>query len=227
MAFPVLVELLNLKIKRRQKRLTLNNYESRVRYNTFPQIATMKAFFLDEKTWAITYMFTIFMVDIIAPRRVAFDVLYICCILIVFKQNRRTIILSGLAAIIMIIINCLFDSLSKIDGTTLINHGISVVAVLITSYIAVHYQTVNEHNHNKERKYVAELQEMLFITSHKARRPVANLLGLLDLGSADISIMSRQEIDDLFFKLNFSAEEVDELLKELNRYIESINHHQL
>jgi hypothetical protein len=184
----------------------------------------MKALFLKGITWAIISLMAVFITDILSPLGIAVDVLYICCILLVFRQNQRTILLFGLAASTLIVITLIvFDILSKINFTTLINHCISEIAIIITTYIAIHYQKVNVTNHIKEKKHVAELEDMLFITSHKVRRPVANILGLLDIGGSDILIMCPEEIAELFVHLKASTEQVDDFLKELNSYIEAAN----
>jgi signal transduction histidine kinase len=131
---------------------------------------------VDRKNVAVISLAAIFSLDIITPSGVAVDVLYSCCILIVFRQGKRAIVRVAFAAIALILVNLvIFDTLSKINYTILINHGISAVAVLIAAYLAIHYQQMNAQR-------IAELEEMLFITSHKIRRPVANILGLLELG---------------------------------------------
>jgi signal transduction histidine kinase len=51
---------------------------------------------------------------------------------------------------------------------------------------------------------------MLFIASHKVRRPVANILGLLEIAGSDI--MNPEEINELFVHVKTSTQEADEFL---------------
>jgi signal transduction histidine kinase len=178
----------------------------------------------DTLLWAVISLNAIFIIDIVTPIGIAVDVLYICCILIVYRQGKRTILTVGIAAIALILINAIiFETVSKINYITLINHGISAVAVLITTYLANHYQQMNEKIVTKEQQHIAELKEMLFITSHKIRRPVANILGLLQLDDPALLKMPPEELNTLLVYLNYSMEEVDNNVKELNKYIESVN----
>jgi fumarate reductase subunit D len=91
----------------------------------------------ETRMWgAITALIAVFIVDILAPLGIAVDVLYISCIVLVLQQNQRTIFLYGLAASTLIMITLIvFYSLSKVNPISLINHGISEIAIIITTYI--------------------------------------------------------------------------------------------
>jgi len=101
-----------------------------------------------------------------------------------------------------------------------INRAISVLAIVITSYIAVHYRKQTRMGMHKERQYRIALESMLFMTSHQVRKPVANILGLIETTNKDCRHLSADDIEDLCLHLHSSASELDAFVKELNAFIE-------
>ena len=170
---------------------------------------------------AAASLLTVFIIDILTPVQFAVDILYLCCILIVFKQNTKTIISFRTAACLLIIIDVLFFQFKLKPGSSLLfNRLISIFAIVITSYIALHYRKLNQTGMLKERHYLKALEEMLFMVSHKVRKPVANILGLIDTINSDIVNLPASDLKIRCQYLCSSAHELDDIINELNTFIE-------
>ena len=163
----------------------------------------------------------VFIINIFTPPDFVIDMLYLCSIVLVFKQNTRTIIGFAMTACMLIVINALFFDIEiKRSMSLWINRAISVLAIVITSYIAVHYRKQTRTGMHKERQYRIALESMLFMTSHKVRKPVANILGLIDTMNNDCGRLSADDIRELCLHLHSSANELDVFVMELNAFIE-------
>lgn len=70
------------------------------------------------------------------------------------------------------------------------------------------------------KKYTEGLEEMIFLTSHKVRQPVTNILGLSSLlDNANISLDHLREITGY---MKASAERLDDFTRELTNFIQNL-----
>lgn len=137
----------------------------------------------------------VFVIDIITPPAFVVDILYLCCIMLVFKQDTKTIISFSTAACLLIVIYALiFNHKTGLNLSELVNRGISILAILIVSYIAIYYRKLNQLTRLKEEQHLRNLKEMLFLTSHHVRKPVANILGLIENMNIDLTDLSTAEL---------------------------------
>ena len=170
---------------------------------------------------AATSLLIVFILDIITPVAFVVDILYSCCILLMFRENTRTIICFSITACLLIFAEVLFSNLKLIpDFSFWINRGMSILAIIITSYLAIRFRKSNQAGILKERQHLKALEEILFITSHRVRKPVANILGLIDLINQDNTILSADDVKKRCQYLCSSANEMDTIIKELNDFIE-------
>jgi signal transduction histidine kinase len=170
---------------------------------------------------AAVSLLSVFIINILTPPEFVIDILYLCSIVLVFRQNIRTILYFSLTACVLIIINALFFD-GEIKGSTSlwINRGISLVAIFITSYIAIHYRRQTQASTLKEQRYLKALEAMLFMTSHEVRKPVANILGLIETMGPNKTDLEIIDVQELFIHLQSSAHELDDFVKALNTFIE-------
>jgi hypothetical protein len=68
-----------------------------------------------------------------------------------------------------------------------------------------------------QARYMQELEEMIFITSHKIRQPVAHILGLVYLVEQNLN--SKGELDKIIGYMKSAAENLDSFTAELTHYI--------
>ena len=85
-------------------------------------------------------------------------------------------------------------------------------------------KAVNDNLDNLVKRRSAKIEEQLKIlnqyadmNSHEVRAPLARILGLLDLINKEENSAARA---DLLVKLNYSAEELDTVIKNMNRLLE-------
>jgi len=169
---------------------------------------------------AAASLLAVFIINIMTPPAVIIDILYLSSIVLVYKQNSTTILCFSLAAAVLIIINALFFEREAIYSMSAwMNRGISLFAIGITSYTAIHYRKQTEDGIIKNRQYLKALEAMLFMTSHQVRKPVANILGLVETmqASGDLSAV---ELQQLCLHFQFSARELDAFIRVLNAFIE-------
>jgi len=170
---------------------------------------------------AIAGLLAVFLIDIFTPIEFIADGLYLCCILILFKEDPQMIIRFSTAACILIIIDTLFiDFKFKPALSHYVNRGMSILAIIITAYIAVCYRKISENKALKEKHYLNALKEMLFMTSHQLRKPVANIIGLIEIINNDSAALSVDDLKQRIQYLSASAIELDSYIKELNTFIE-------
>jgi hypothetical protein len=149
-------------------------------------------------------LLAVFIVNISTPLVFNIDILYLCSIVLVFKQSTKTILCFSVAACALIIIHTLlFDASTKRSILLWTNRLISLFAIFITSYIAIHYRKQTQVGALKQQRHVKVVETMLFMMSHQVRKPVANILGLIetaDVNSGDLSTAETAELCRLLIK---------------------------
>lgn len=170
---------------------------------------------------AVASLLIVFVVDLFTPPEFTFDILYLCCILFVFKQSTKTIIAFSVAAGMLMLIEMFFiDHTLKLSLFVWVNRVISIFTVVVTAYIAIHYRKLKQTGLLKEEQHLSALRKMLFINSHKVRKPAANILGLVNNINIDSANLSGPRLKKQFEYLKASANELDNFIKELNAFIE-------
>jgi signal transduction histidine kinase len=171
--------------------------------------------------FAAACLLTVFIINILAPPYIVIDVLYLCSIVLVFKQPTHTILCFSAAACLLIAINVVFFDLEvKVRIFLWINRGISLLAVFVVSYIAIQYNKQTHATLLKEHSYLKALESMLFMTSHEVRKPVANILGLTESMNTDSVDLSADDINEICKHIQASASELDNFIRSLNTFIE-------
>ncbi len=80
----------------------------------------------------------------------------------------------------------------------------------------------NEHNNHEEflKDYVHGLEEMMFMTHHKVRQPVANILGMVTL--IDEYANSPDELKKIVDYMKQSALDLDAFTRELTTFVSNL-----
>lgn len=90
--------------------------------------------------------------------------------------------------------------------------GIFVLSIDITD------RKIAEQSH---KDYIQDLEEMMFITSHRVRQPITNMLGIMHLlESSDLSL---EELRITMGSLKHSIQSLDLYTRELTDHISSLN----
>ena len=82
--------------------------------------------------------------------------------------------------------------------------------------------TKRKQAEGKTFKYLKGLEKMLFMTSHKVRQPVANILGVSNL--LDNNLTSPDELGKIVGYMKQSAMSLDTFTKELTTFIQDLKH---
>jgi signal transduction histidine kinase len=72
------------------------------------------------------------------------------------------------------------------------------------------------------KSYISGLKEITFITSHKVRQPIANILGLASI--IDLSANSAKDLKHIIDYIKGSAIDLDSYVKELTAFITDLEH---
>lgn len=80
--------------------------------------------------------------------------------------------------------------------------------------------TKRKHDEKKILNYLKGLEDILFLTSHKVRQPVANILGVSNL--IDNSEISCDELCKMVGHMKISALSLDTFTRELTTYVEDL-----
>ena len=171
---------------------------------------------------AAVCLVVVFITNTVFPFILIGDLLYLGCVVIVFQQTKQIIVGFSIAAFLLIAANIVMNShAGKISALGWANHILSLaLAVFIMVYIAVNYRKQNQLARQREQRYLKSLEEMLFMTSHKVRKPVANILGLITLIADDDERPLDGELEVYFKYLGAAVVEVDDFLKELSEFME-------
>ncbi len=108
------------------------------------------------------------------------------------------------------------------DGT---NYWVDIVVIPLLSlsgeiqqFISLQFPITNKkHIQTKKDLYIRSLEEMAFITSHKIRKPVTNIKGMVSI-IEDIDL-DKSEFSKIKEYLKTSSEELDSFTFELNDFI--------
>jgi hypothetical protein len=167
-------------------------------------------------------LIAVFIIDLNTPLVVTTGDLYVCCILLVFNRDRQTILVFALLATSLIAANYFICYSGKGNLFNIImNKCISTSAVWMASYLAFKYKQIGRKAEQTREAYLHELEQMLFMTSHNVRVPVANLLTLSSLLKNED--LSKEEFKTALSHIEVSAEILSKFTQELTLYMEQIS----
>ena len=85
-------------------------------------------------------------------------------------------------------------------------------------YISANKELQKAQEYQKE--YIAGLEKMMFMTSHKVRQPITNILGLSEL--IDPNTNSPEELKEYLLYIKQSALSLDSFTKDLTAFISEL-----
>lgn len=170
---------------------------------------------------SVLSLLIVFVIDIITPVEYVFDVMYLFSVVLVFKQSKKMIIAICAVTCLLIVLNIVHQILvyGSFDTAMRVNRGISIFAVLTTSYIAIHYNNLNEASKSRQLQHIRSLKEMLFKLSHEVRKPVANILGLAEVIKMEEETISAANLRRYCEFIGVAANELDHFINDLNTFI--------
>ena len=120
---------------------------------------------------------------------------------------------------ILILANLFYFAKSETLDYIYINRILSVFSIWIVASLLIRYKFLKDQKDANKEKQKKALEEMLFITNHKVRHPIATLLGiLLILKSSDFSEAEKEQV---LQQMQKPINDLDEFTKELTHFMSS------
>lgn len=169
-------------------------------------------------TPATIFLLIVFLIDFFTPLGMAIGVLYLFSFLLVCSQNKKTIITFAIITSILTITKLLVFLNLETNYIVYVNRCITLGIIWIIAILTIRHRTLVEQINLEREAKIKELEEMLFITSHEVRRPIASCLGLMDIVESGKSL-SQDELWKIIKHLKSSALELDGFTKKLTKFI--------
>lgn len=173
--------------------------------------------------FALSTTILIFILDFIIPPGTAIGALYLASITIIYRQTSKVIFSFATLTTVLIILNVIIFRHKIPDASIYADRIISIVAIWCSTLVAIRYRKLNMIHEAFREKKLKEIEEMLYITNHKVRHPISEIIGLSDLIKDH---EDQQEIDYMKFANNIKkpALELDNFTRELSEFLNEIEH---
>lgn len=163
----------------------------------------------------------VLVIDFFTPLGIAVGVLYIVCFFLVCRESRKTIITFAILTAVLTLIKLFVFATPETSYMAFVNRGITVVAILVLGLLALRHRKLWEDLNAQRNSHIKELEEMLFVTSHKVRRPISTCLGLMQLID-NTKPIDMNELRKIVEHLKENALELDTFTRELTKFIYEI-----
>lgn len=165
-------------------------------------------------------MLSVFLLDFLFPLGLSVSLLYLVCFFLIIRETPKTIIFFLVFAILFIILDLAIVYQVDTGWMEIADVAISVFAVIIGALMSIKYRHLLEKTNRERLHYIKSLEEMLFMTSHKVRKPVASCLGLMNI--MDFANPSGEKMLVVVEHMKASAYELDTFTRELTAFIQQI-----
>lgn len=173
---------------------------------------------LNPTTLASSILLIVLILDFIAPLGIAVGILYLFCFLIVCGESKKTIIAFAVITSILTVTKIIVFFSPEINYFVYTNRCITFGIIWIVATLAIRHRTLAEQLTSERNTYTKELEQMLFMTSHEVRKPIASCLGLMNLVENG-KPLSQEELWKIIKHLKLSALELDAFTKQLTTFI--------
>ncbi|MFL9485411.1 hypothetical protein ACI6Q2_21695 [Chitinophagaceae bacterium LWZ2-11] len=182
----------------------------------------MKGFFKNNRAVLLggVCLIGFFFLDFYTPPVIAVGDLYVCSILFVFREGKKTILIFAAIACCLIMINLWIFASTLTSWRPISNRIISIIAIGMASYLAIKYHNTEKKAEKAKDLYANKLEKMLFITSHKVRVPVTNLLAITELLRE--GNLTKEELAITLSHIQTSVDSLDLFTHELTTFVEDI-----
>ncbi|WP_146186454.1 hypothetical protein [Pedobacter sp. HMWF019] len=135
------------------------------------------------------------------------------------KESKKIIICVASLSTALIILNYLYFSsdLPVSQWMFPVNRIISVIGLWVATAIALDYKKVRNQLSNQTTSYTETLEEIIFITSHKVRNPVTNIVKIVEL--MDDEDLTEQNVKEMMFYLRKSVKDLESATREMTDHI--------
>lgn len=170
---------------------------------------------------ALTILFTVLTLDLLCPLGVAVGVLYLFCFFLICRENKKVIILFAAITSILVTIKLIVFVTPDTNWFVYANRGMTILVIFIIAILAIRHRALADRRNYERNTYIRELEDMLFMTSHEVRQPIAHCLGLMDV--IDVSNPSKDDLMKIYDHIKHSAGQLDTFTKKLTSFIVQIH----
>ncbi|SEB17153.1 hypothetical protein [Pedobacter hartonius] len=169
----------------------------------------------------VLLLFAMMVLDYFTPLCLAVGILYSAVVLVSLRESTRRIVVLSAIACFFIIINFMYFNIMMDDPhwTFLINRATSLIGLMATTLVAINYKKVVEKLLKERTNYSATFDDVIFANSHKVRRPLANIISLVELLNDNHTI--EKDVKEMLPLLGQSAAELDAATREMTSAISS------
>ena len=160
-------------------------------------------FFSPRLQLAFAFLILVFVVDIVTPIGLGVNMLYLFCFFLILEENRSYILGFGVLIIGALLVHMVMNYNKIWNWMILLDEWISIFVILLTMYVNLKYRGLQKKANKEREAYVKSLEEMLFITSHKIRKPVASCLGLIQI--TQFEALKKDELQFVFNHLKIDS----------------------
>ncbi|HEY3404162.1 MAG TPA: hypothetical protein VGK59_12285 [Ohtaekwangia sp.] len=166
-------------------------------------------------------LLVVLVVDFFTPLGIAVGVLYVVCFFLVSRESRKVILTFAAVTIFLTLLKLAVFADPETSYMAYANRGISVAAIVLLGIISLRHRKLWEELNAQRTSHIKELEEMLFVTSHKVRRPISTCLGLMQLID-NTKPVDMAELRKIIEHLKENALELDNFTRELTKFIYEI-----
>lgn len=169
------------------------------------------------KFLALLLIIIVAIIDYMVPLGVSVGILYVISLLVLIYEKTATIVSFAIIITLFILINLLFFASTETPEFIIINRFLSVFSIWIVVYMMVRHKLLKARKEAIKDKQKLVLEEMLFITNHKVRHPIAMLQGISQI--LDNSQFTEQEKDQVTQLLREPIIELTKFTEELTDFM--------
>lgn len=159
---------------------------------------------------------TIFFIDVSFESHSAIGVLYVVALALLINRSRTSILFFASLSSVLLAVDLWIVLRKPIDQQILTDKFIALIAIWVLVSALLRCKTLYDKKEIQKDQHLKVVEEMLFITSHKVRKPVCTIQGLVQI--MDMS-PSKEEAEHILRSIRQSAVELDEYTHELTRFI--------
>jgi hypothetical protein len=159
----------------------------------------------------------IFLVDFLMPPGSAIGVLYVIPMTMAFKLRQKIVTSLAIICTSLIALDGLLFYELYAHYSIYIDRAVAILAIWLSSFVVLRYRALRLKSEEQKKKQLKTIIELLFITSHKMRRPVSNLQGLKII--SDFDTVTKKDLKKIFRSIEESVIEIDVFTKELTGYL--------
>jgi signal transduction histidine kinase len=170
------------------------------------------------KKQALLVLIAVAVIDFCTPLGVSWGVLYLLCFFLLCKESKQIIIAFSILTMALTLTKWLVYYAPEMNNMSLVNRVITLLIINVMTVLVLRHKKLDDKIMHERNVYAKELEEMLFMVSHKLRKPITSYLGLVRVMDKD-KVLTQEELKNITRHITSSAIELDSVTKELTKFM--------